>query len=189
MKVVKKKHVGRIIFNIFFWVFFSCVAAVSINRIIDTNNEYRYPLFGYRMTVIVTPSMETVNPANESYITSEMKRIHVNDTIITKNYASFEDIKIYDVATYYKNGALICHRVIDKYENEQGQFLTFRGDANNASDLPVNYNQVRGKVINTMGGIGQFILFVQSIWGKITIFGAFAILYITSLFLFRKGED
>ena len=186
MKVKKKKRVGKIIFNIYFWLFFGCVSAIIVNGIIDERNEYRYPLFGFRMTVIVTPSMETVNPANESYITPEMKRINVNDTIITQTYGSYEDIQLYDIATYYKNGALICHRVIDKYENEQGQFLTFRGDANNASDAPVKYEQVRGKVVNIMSHMGQVILFLQSLWGKITIFSVFILAYIGSILLFKR---
>ena len=188
MKVVKKKHPGRVIFNILFWLVFLCVGVVILNTVIDQKNQYRYPLFGYRMTVIVTPSMATVDPSNESYITPEMKRVHVYDTITTKVYNSYNDIKLYDIATYYKDGVLICHRVIDKYENAQGKFLVFRGDANNASDAPVNYNQVRGKVITITPNIGRFILFTQSTWGKITIIGAFALVYITSLFLGTKKE-
>ena len=188
MKVIKKKHPGRVIFNILFWMVFICAGVVVINRIVDQNDQYKHPLFGYRMTVIVTGSMSKINPENESYITKGMKRVQVYDTVTTKEYASYNEIKIYDIATYYKNGALICHRVIDKYENEQGKFLIFRGDANAASDAPVKYSQVRGKVIRITPNIGKFILFIQSTWGKITIFGAFALVYITSLFLNSKRD-
>ena len=188
MEVRKKKHVGRIIFNIFYWIVFALIGVVVINRIVDQNNQYRYPLFGYRLTVIISPSMASVDPANEPYITNEMQRVYVNDAITTKEYTSYSEIQLYDIATYYKNGVLICHRVIDKYEDSTGKYLIFRGDANAASDDPVKYDQVRGKVVNIDHNIGQFILFVQSTWGKVTIFGALGIIYISSLFVHSKEE-
>ena len=185
-KKKKKGRAGIIIFNIYFWLFFGCVTTIIVFGVLDERNEYKYPLFGFRMSVVSNPSMETVNPVNEAYITADMKRVAVNDTIFTQNYGSFEDIQVYDIATYYKNGELICNRIIDKYENEQGQFLTFRGDANNTSDAPVKYEQVRGKVVNIMSHIGPVISFLKSIWGKIIIFSVFILSYIGSILLFKR---
>lgn len=188
MAYKRKSNVGKVIFNIFFWLVFASLGVIIVNRVIDQNDYYLHPLFGYRMTVIVTPSMATVNPVNESYITPEMSQIQVNDAITTQTYNSYESIQIYDVATYYKEGVLICHRVVDKYEDASGQYIVFRGDANNANDTPVLYSEIRGKVINITPGFGDFLSFTQSTWGRVAIVSFFVTVYVLVSLLFRDKK-
>ena len=188
-KKKRKVKLWRVIFNIIFWLIIGVIGFVAIEQAVDQANQYRYPLFGYRFTVIVTPSMSFVNHANEDYITPEMKQIQVGDTIVTQDYKSYEDIQQYDVATYLKGNDLICHRVIEKYEDENGKWIIFRGDSNDASDEPVEYSKLRGKVVNVVKDIGNLLLFVRSTLGKIIIFGGFGVIYISTFFIGKNDDD
>lgn len=168
-----KRSTKRIVFDVVFFSLLSLMLAVIITTFVDIKSGYKYPIFGLRTSVITSPSMATVNPANESYITSDMKQIQKNDVITTKQYKSFDDIKIYDVATYYSgNSLLICHRVVDKYEENGEKYIVFKGDANATIDAPVKYSFVRGKVINVVPKAGAFVSFVQSPYFFIGLFGA-----------------
>ena len=161
-----KRSTKRIVFDVVFFSLLSLMLAVIITTFVDIKS-------GLRTSVITSPSMATVNPANESYITSDMKQIQKNDVITTKQYKSFDDIKIYDVATYYSgNSLLICHRVVDKYEENGEKYIVFKGDANATIDAPVKYSFVRGKVINVVPKAGAFVSFVQSPYFFIGLFGA-----------------
>lgn len=169
----KKRSTKRIVFDVVFFSLLSLMLAIIVTTFIDIKSGYKYPIFGLRASVISSPSMATVDPANESYITDDMKQIQKNDVIITKQYQSFEDIKIYDVATYYSgNSLLICHRVVDKYEEDGVKYVVFKGDANSSIDAPVKYSFVRGKVINVIPKAGTFVSFIQSPFFIIGLFGA-----------------
>ena len=169
-KKVSKKE--KIIGNVVFFTLISIMVTFFVWNFIDIQSSYKYPIFGTRTSVIVSPSMATVNDANKDYITSDMKQIQMYDVVTTVNYKSFDEIKIYDIATYY-NGSknLICHRVIDKYEDNGKQYVVFRGDANNLNDTPVSYDLVRGKVVNIVPKVGHVVAFVQSPYFSIAIFG------------------
>ena len=162
----------KIIGNTIFFSVITIMVTFFVWNFIDIQSGYKYPIFGTRTSVIVSPSMATVNDAN-TYVTSDMKQIKPYDVVTTKNYKSYDDIKIYDIATYFtgtKN--LVCHRVIDKYVGENGkQYIVFRGDANATNDAPVSYDLIRGKVVNISRGTGHFIAFVQSPFFFIAIFG------------------
>lgn len=173
MENENKRSKKRIVFDVVFFSLLALMLAVVITTFIDIRSGYKYPIFGLRTSVITSQSMATVDPENESYITSDMKQIQKNDVITTKQYHSFEEIKIYDVATYYAgNSMLICHRVIDKYEENGEKYIVFKGDANSSIDAPVKYSFVRGKVINVVPKAGAFVSFVQSPYFIIGLFGA-----------------
>ena len=162
----------KIIGNTIFFSVITIMVTFFVWNFVDIQSGYKYPIFGTRTSVIVSPSMATVNEAN-TYVTSDMKQIKPYDVVTTKNYKSYDDIKIYDIATYFtgtKN--LVCHRVIDKYVGENcKQYIVFRGDANATNDAPVSYDLIRGKVVNISRGTGHFIAFVQSPFFFIAIFG------------------
>ena len=165
MEEQKKKKlfkVLKIVGNVFFWCFVGALVSFALLNGIDKHSGYKAPLFGYRKSVITSNSMSEVNEIN-TYITEDMKQIQKYDVVTTKSYKSFDDIKIYDVLTYYsESNGLICHRVVDKYEDNGEQYLVTRGDANNTDDEPINYSLVRGKVIKVSKGTGKFVAFMQS---------------------------
>lgn len=58
-------------------LFFTIIGAILLFVVvsnIDLHTGYRFPVFGYRTSVIVSESMAYVNPKNE-YITEDMHQI------------------------------------------------------------------------------------------------------------------
>ena len=165
MEENKKKKlfkVLKIVGNVFFWCFVGSLVVFALVNGIDQHSGYKAPFFGYRKSVITSDSMSEVNEVN-TYITEDMTQIQKYDVVTTKNYKSYEDIELYDVLTYYSDSnGLICHRVIDKYEDNGEQYLVTRGDANSVDDEPINYSLVRGKVVSVHKGTGHIVAFVQS---------------------------
>ena len=169
---MEKSKKAKIIGNTIFFSIITIMVTFFVWNFIDIKSGYKYPIFGLRKSVIVSPSMATVNEAND-YITPEMKQIKQYDVVTTTQYKSFDSIKQYDIATYFSGSKnLICHRVVDKYIDENGnKYVVFRGDANNTNDTPVSYSLVRGKVVSISRGTGHFVAFIQSPYFFIAIFG------------------
>ena len=178
----------KIIGNSIFFALITIIVTFSVWNFVDIRSGYKYPIFGMRTSVIVSPSMAGRNDAN-TYLTDDMKQIQKYDVVTTVQYKSFDEIKLYDVATYF-NGSkdLICHRVIDKYEQDGKQYVVFRGDSNNVSDAPVSYELVRGKVVNVTPKAGHFVSFVQSPYFFIAIFGTVFFVAL-GLFIVNLGKE
>ena len=188
MKEKKKLKPIHIIVDVLFFGIIGFMVLCFVWNFVDIKSGYKYPLFGHRSTVIVSESMATVNEAND-YITSDMKQIQKFDVITTKGYKSFDDIQIYDIATYF-NGSkdLVCHRVIDKYESEGKQYVVFRGDANNINDAPVSYELIRGKVDKVTPKVGHVVAFIQSPYMFIALFGTIFFVCL-GLFIMSNKKD
>ena len=188
MKEKKKLKPIHIVVDVLFFGVIGFMVLCFVWNFVDIRSGYQYPLFGQRTTVIVSESMATVNSANE-YVTSDMKQIQKYDVITTKAYKSYEDIQIYDIATYYSSSKeLICHRVIDKYEDNGKQYVVFRGDANNIDDAPVSYELVRGKVIKITPKVGHVVAFVQSPYLFIAIFGTLFFVFLGTFIVTYKKD-
>ena len=182
----KKKNKGLLIVGeVFFWTIISLFVAFFIWNGIDQNTGYRAPIFGFRMSVIVSPSMETANEEN-TYLTDSMKRIKKYDVITTK-VVPYSEIQLYDVVTYHSSNGLICHRVVDKYEDGGKQYLVTRGDANNVNDTPISYSAVRGKVVNVTPNVGRVLLFIQSPYFLLGFFGS-AFFILLGIYIFKRGQ-
>ena len=169
---MEKSKKVKVIGNSIFFSIITIMVVFFVWNYIDIKSGYRYPIFGLRKSVIVSPSMATVNDAN-TYITPEMKQIKRYDVVTTRQYKNFDSIKQYDIATYFAGAnTLICHRVVDKYIDESGhKYVVFRGDANSTNDAPVSYSLIRGKVVSISRGTGHFVAFIQSPYFFIAIFG------------------
>ena len=168
----KTKKILKIVGNAVLWTFLAFVLSFYIVSFIDVKTNYKAPFLGIRSSVIVSESMSRVDPSNESYITEDMQQIQKFDVIIAKKYKSFDDIEIYDIATYVSEEGLICHRVIDKYTQNGVDYVVFRGDANNIDDSPVAFSMIRGKVTKVIPNFGKFVLFTQSPYMIIAVFGS-----------------
>ena len=181
---MEKSKKVKIIGNSIFFSIITLMVFFFVWNYIDIKSGYKYPIFGLRKSVIVSPSMATVNDAN-TYITPEMKQIKKYDVVTTRQYKNFDAIKQYDIATYFAgSNTLICHRVVDKYIDENGnKYVVFRGDANNTSDLqPVTWSQVRGKVVSVSKGTGRVVLFFQSPYFLIAVCGSLFFVFFFSVF-------
>ena len=113
--------------------------------------------------------MQTVNPDN-TYVEADWERINKGDVVITKT-CSYEDLQEYDVITYLNSkGVLICHRVIKLYEENGNKYILTRGDANNANDMPIKAEALRGRVTTIWRGVGDVVMFVTSLYFLLAVF-------------------
>ena len=184
----KKKSPWKLVGEIFAWFFIGLFVCYFVVNGIDRHTGYNFPFFGFRTSVVVSPSMQIANPEN-TYLDESMKRIKKYDVITTLNYSSFDNIKLYDVLTYNSKNGLICHRVVDKYVAEDGQkYVVTRGDANNVDDAPVNYSLVRGKVILVTPAFGHFLLFVQSPYFILAFFGSAFFIFL-GLYIIKSDKN
>lgn len=158
-------------FSIIGWILIGLVLFINVYNLIDQGSGYNAPILGYRASVIVSNSMSFIDDSNKDYLEGhdEYYRIYKNDMIFTKSI-SYDEVEKYDVVTYYMNGNLICHRVIDKYESDNKRYIVTRGDANNVDDSPFEESLLKGKVIGVASGIGIIFSFFQSLYGLLAIF-------------------
>ncbi len=140
-------------------------------------NNLEVPLYG--AYVIVSGSMEPI--------------IKVRDAVLIKRVPE-ENIKVGDVITYESRdesfyGILITHRVVGiKEENGQKIYIT-KGDHNQTIDrLPVNGNQIYGKVIMRIPKIGYIKFFLVTSYGWIIaiVIPSLGIIIYDILKLFKK---
>ena len=68
----------KIIGNAVFFTLISVIVAFSVWNFVDIRSGYKYPIFGMRTSVIVSPSMAGRNDAN-TYLTDDMKQIQKYD--------------------------------------------------------------------------------------------------------------
>lgn len=114
------------------------------------------PLYG--AYVIVSGSMEPI--------------IKVRDAVIVRRCEE-KDVKIGDVVTYRSQdeafyGILITHRVVNIEEKDGHKLYITKGDHNETIDrTPVNFSQIRGKVIMRIPKIGYLKYFLVEYYGWI----------------------
>ena len=133
------------------------LSATSVVRRIAFNDPV--PLtFGYGSAVIVGGSME---PA-----------IDFGDMVLIRRQGAYE---LGDVVTFKPESgrSVVTHRVV---EVTSSGYIT-QGDANNARDPEVTPDQMIGRVVRTIPGVGKIILFFQRPLGvAILAIGLFAII-------------
>lgn len=135
------------------------VPIIIINLILiigSYKNQEEIPgVLGYKPVIVLSGSME---PA-----------IHTGDLILLHK-ADASQLKEGDVICYLVSGKAITHRIVEIKGEENGQvsYIT-QGDANNAADQqPVAEDQIQGIWEGVrIGGLGDFVMFMQSTTGMI----------------------
>ncbi len=93
--------------------------------------------FGYGVAVVLSGSMEPALSVNDLVIIQETKEAATDDIIV------------------YQNGEdLIIHRVLAITDDE----IITKGDANDSADAPIRAEDVKGKLVLTIPGIGFLAL-------------------------------
>lgn len=188
-----KSKVGRvfkIIGNVLFYTIVGSFILVALLNGVDRYTGYNVPFFGLHSAVIVSDSMHEKNP-NNTYLTEDMVRYDKYD-LITFQEVKYEDIKVYDVVAYYYDDVLVCHRVIEKYQDTDDSgvtknYLITQGDSNNTPDTPFESSLVKGKVIWKIPGIGFIFAFTSSLYFWIGLFIALFFLFL-GIYIFKYGR-
>jgi len=122
------------------------IPLIIINLVFVFKQDNMMPSFmGYSMLNVISGSMKD--------------SINVGDMIIIKQT---DEIAEQDIISFIEGSTLITHRVI-KIEEENGKKeYTTKGDANNTEDRnKVVFEQIQGKVIFHIKGMGSVSLFLQ----------------------------
>ena len=138
------------------WVLMGLLTLIIIVNVIKiikgrASGEQISLVLGFGNANVVSPSMTpTINVGDMIYIHHQ------------------SDYAVGDIVTFLdpNQKIVVTHRIIAK---ENGLYTT-KGDANNVSDTQLLTNEnIYGKVFLTLHGFGNFIDFMQSIWGILII--------------------
>ena len=181
----KKERKGNPFLGFLKELFFFLIALVLVSSawsLADRISGYNAPFFGLRASVISSESMEAVNPEFEDFLEGHEDRYRKNDLVIALMPSSLEDLEVYDVILFLDDDlGLICHRIV-QIDEDTGKIWT-RGDANNRLDGVVDFEDVKGKVVSSIPGIGIVTLYLNSPYGLLGVSLAFLILFSAELYL------
>lgn len=145
--------------------------AVSLTMTIDKATNYNASIGGYRIAAISSKSMSYIHDENQVELEGIGGNIQKGDCVVAHDITTINDLKILDVVLYVdNNGLLVCHRVVEI--NVEGDYVITRGDTNSTVDGAVRFSAIRGKVVNVVPWIGNIVLFLQSYYGLLALFGS-----------------
>ena len=119
--------------------------------------------------VVKSESMAKKNVKNEHlFLYGLDDQVQMFDIVICNHIPEEEDLELYDVVVYEKDGMQVIHRIVgieepnEKHPNERHFLL--QGDANERTDqFPVLYSQMKGIYEGQrIQYVGSFLLFLQS---------------------------
>ena len=148
------KSIIKIIANIFTCILFAILILIIIGKMQMLLQNKKYPnYFGYTLFEVASGSMEPT--------------LYVNDVILVK--ITKDNIKKNDIIAFSNNNAIVTHRVIFVENN----VITVKGDANNAIDSPITFEEVIGKVVKVYPKLGVWKKVIAEPKILITIFITF----------------
>lgn len=172
LKSIKKrkkieKNIRKIVFIIIIIMLYNGVLLF----ISYANKTHDFSIFGMRLFIITTESMEPY--------------IKKDDIIITKNVKQ-EQIKEGDVISFERNEKIITHRVV-KINDSNGK-ITFvtKGDNNTIEDEErVEYDEIKGRCFIRIPKLGVFI---KQIENQIVVLSILLVILIVYFFKMINDE-
>jgi signal peptidase I, archaeal type len=158
-------------------VFFSLVILISAYR----NPEHVPDFFGYKPLIVLSGSME--------------KEIYTGDLVVAK-VVNIEELNKGDIVAfknYEEDGTFFVttHRIVDVItENAEKEFIT-KGDNNNVNDeKPVKLENVEGKYLFRISGLGTVAMLLKTGLGLaiffISIIAIFLVIFIIKRWVYDK---
>ena len=124
--------------------------------------------------VVLSSSMEYIHEKNTNLVRDNVQnRFSAFDIILLHELPAEEDLKVYDIVAYEKDGDLIVHRIVrieePNLQHPNERYFVLQGDAVEKFDsFPVVYSQMRGIYRDQrVPFIGSFVCFMQSPAGYI----------------------
>lgn len=147
-----------------------------------TENEFERGLSSFK--VVKSDSMSVKNEKNEYLFENNLNdQFDVFDLVITRPLPAEDELELYDIVVYERDGMLVIHRIVgieEPNDKHSERHFKLQGDAVSRHDIyPVLYSQMhaiyKGEHIPY---VGSFITFLQSPAGWICFFLVlFAILF------------
>lgn len=123
-----------------------------------TGNVMPMP-FGVGMAVVLSGSMEP--------------ELSVDDVIVVMASSEYE---VGDNVVYQDGRSLVVHKIVEK----DGDTVTTKGTANNASDEPIDVSAIKGKVVGVLPSFGGVVTALKSPIATVLLLGAAVWLLILS---------
>ena len=180
----KKSNMFLVVLKWIIYVLIILLIVISLWLMIDRVSGYTFSFFGLRSSVISSDSMSEVNVRHEDrdYLLENEERLYKNDLIFTYDASSIEDLEVYDIVTYVdSNNNLICHRIV-QIDIEENKIWT-QGDANNARDGVIEFEDIKGVYIGKISSLGAVTLYLQSPYGLFGISIAFLFIFGAAIIL------
>jgi len=146
------------------------------------------------LKVVKSESMSKAHKDNDYIENHNLNdQFQMFDLIVTHPLPAEEDIELYDIIVYERDGDLIIHRVVyidEPDDSSDSRLFYFRGDAvKDNDDTPVEYDQMRGIYRGKrIPFVGSFILFMQSPAGIICLILAIVGMFIMPI-IDQRIED
>ena len=85
-----------------------------------------------------------------------------------------------DVITFLTDGVYVTHRIVSVNKNSSGDSVSFvtKGDANSVTDGAIPAQNVFGKCVGSVAGLGGFMLFLLTPTGILLFVGLPILLYV-----------
>ena len=132
-----------------------------------TGNALPMP-FGYGAALVLTGSMEPT--------------INAEDLILVSAHESYD---VGDIVVYQSGKILVVHRIIRAEESS----LITQGDANQAEDKPVAVDDIKGKVIAVIPGLGTIARILKSPVATVVLLAGAVLLMEVSFQKDKKKHD
>jgi len=97
--------------------------------------------FGFGISTVLSGSMEP--------------EYSIGDLVIVKKS---DEYKAGDVVVYQEGSMLVMHRIVAT----EGDTVTTKGDANNAEDMPIRQERIKGRVAVKLRNAGTAVMFLKS---------------------------
>lgn len=173
MKEKKENKALKLISNIFFTIFMIVMVFLIIMTAQSRFTGMEPSLFGNRLYIVDSGSMEPELPLNSLIVVNEKKT---------------DSIDVGDVITYQvSSNTKITHRVIEIEDNDY--FIT-QGDANNIEDAaPVQRENVIGVVTLAIPYLGYLFRFLSSTPGIVFLIGIGLVVFIIPMLFKTKPRQ
>jgi signal peptidase I len=92
---------------------------------------------------------------------SMVPTLHVGDLVVLHGVSNASQIAVGDIVAYHNTllNETVIHRIIRISQSGGALLFTFKGDANKAADpLPVQFSQIKGKLILHVPAVGYLLL-------------------------------
>lgn len=180
----KSKNIFLVVLKWIVYVLIILLIVISLWLMIDRISGYNFSFFGLRSSVISSDSMSEVNVRHEykDYLLDNEERLYKNDLIFTYDAKSIEDLEVFDIVTYLNSdNTLICHRIV-QIDVDANKIWT-QGDANNARDGVIEFEDIKGVYIGKISSLGAVTLYLQSPYGLFGISIAFLFIFGAAIIL------
>lgn len=180
----KNKNIFLVVLKWIIYVLIILLIVISLWLMIDRISGYNFSFFGLRSSVISSDSMSDVNVRHEykDYLLDNEERLYKNDLIFTYDAKSIEDLEVFDIVTYLNSdNTLICHRIV-QIDVDANKIWT-QGDANNARDGVIEFEDIKGVYIGKISSLGAVTLYLQSPYGLFGISIAFLFIFGAAIIL------